>query len=281
MSRTLFGPRTQRAVVAALVMVLAGCDALPKLPGSTPSSTSASAQPSSSEPVDAGVPGSSSAPSTELYRAPKTANEKKLEASSTRFHEVMLGETMEQLALGSVGAMAVCFQRYQKNKDLRNRCMQNAVLALSLTSAKNGYDLAVRDEQESKKVRALQVVAEDLKRDNDQLQAVVDATTAQVAESKARLAVLNKDIAGKRIAASQAQAARKREEDNLANMRKSLEDAKLAQSTYKATAENKTLTGTAAEKKQIDAQIKAMDTKVVALERNIKSLQDAIVVSAV
>jgi chromosome segregation ATPase len=126
-------------------------------------------------------------------------------------------------------------------------------------------------------VAALQATAEDVRADNSKLQAFLASSSTVLEEGKQRLAAVKGDVDAKRISAAQADAARKREEQNIAQMQSTLKKAKETQTQYARASASFQVS--ASSKRDVDVEIARMNSQIATLERNINDYSRALAVS--
>jgi len=141
----------------------------------------------------------------------------------------------------------------------------------------DGYVTAKKEQNGRNEIRTLQAAADDVRKDNQKLQAFLDSSGNVLAEGKQRLAALQGDVAAKRISADQANQARQREEQNIASMNNTLAQAKKTRDQYTQAAAQ--FSGPAANKRDLDAEITRMNKQVAQLEGNIVEYNKALAVS--
>jgi chromosome segregation ATPase len=116
-----------------------------------------------------------------------------------------------------------------------------------------------------------------VKQDHEKLRSSITNSDRVLAEGRARLAALNKDLAERKVTAAQADEARRREESNIASMTKTLDNAKQSRANYLAA--SKQLGGDATSKRNLDAEISKLNTQIAQLERNVSEYNKALTVS--
>ena len=116
-----------------------------------------------------------------------------------------------------------------------------------------------------------------MRQDNEKLKSFISNSDRVLAEARGRLAALNKDLAQRKLTAAQAEEARQREERNIASMTKTLDSAKQSRSNYLTAA--KQMGGDAQSKRDLDAEIRQLNTQIAQLERNVSEYNKALAVS--
>ncbi len=202
--------------------------------------------------------------------------EQKLRADSERFDNTVIGGVIKGAATGAVLGGLWRAATGGDRHEIARAAVGGAVIGGALGGI-DGYRTAKLQEAKMNEVAALQAMAQDVKTDNDRLQAFLDSSSTVLAEGKQRLAAVRGDVDAKRMTAAQAEAARKREEQNIAQMQATLKKAKDTQTQYAQT--SATFQGSAANKRNLDAEIARMDRQISTLERNINDYNRALAVS--
>ncbi len=242
------------AVAAAVLLVMSGC----KTPGPLQSGQST-------------TPATAAAPAV-----PLSAAEQQMRQDSDRFNKTVIGGVLTGAAVGAgVGVLAALLTGGNK-KEIRNSAVAGAVVG-GVAGGIDGYVTAKKEQSGRNEIRALQAAAADVRQDNQKLQAFLDSSGVVLSEGRQRLAALNGDLAAKRISAEQAQAARKREEQNIASMSTTLAQAKQTRDQY--TQASAKFSGTPQDKRDLDGEIARMNRQVAQLEGNISEYNKALAVS--
>lgn len=239
------------------------------MPAPAPGSASTSRAPANG---DAPLPYTPSPRQTEAQRS---AAETQLAEDTNNFRNVVFGgflaTAMEQGPL----LLAKCWAAFPRDKQARERCMGVVVVKVTMEGVGKGYAQAVAQKAGNDRLRGMQQVTRDMEADNARIQQIIDASDAVVAEAQGRLRKLQDDVRQKRVAAEQARAEAKRDQENLDTMQTALKDARATRDEYqKASA---SFRGTPPERSKLDAQIAAMTKKVAELEANVKKLSAALV----
>jgi len=284
--QTIGGQGLWAWLAVGMALLLGGCETM-KL-GSSPStpaatSTTGAAPPavdSDGKPAPLAYTPAPSAPRNS--DSTRSAAEKEFDQDSANFSKVVFGGFATSMIQRGLPSALACLLKYQNDQRRRNECLAVATVASAIDGISKGYIVAKRQEAGNNELRAIKSVTSDMEKDNARLQEMIDAADAMVRESQARLNKLREDVAAKRIAASDAQAERQREEANLVQLNQALKDAKATRDEYvKASRELKRdpndPQGSAAAKRNLDAEIAAMSAKVASLEKNVKKLSDALV----
>ncbi len=211
-----------------------------------------------------------------------TPAEQKLRVDKERFDNTVIGGVMRGAMIGAgVGAVAVLLTGGDR-KDAARGAVAGAV-AGGLLGGADGYTKAKLQQSKMDEVGAIQSTVADIRKDNANLQAAVESSNAVLEESRLRLTTMRADLNAKRITAAQADAARKREEQNLALMKANHKKAQetLAQySKASATYQASVAQGSPAARRDLDSEISRMAQSVAALERSISGLSGSLTVSA-
>jgi hypothetical protein len=261
----------QRFVSASLIVSVAGmsvgCASVGPAPGapadgSTPKSTGTAASGSAAAPKTAGVQ--------------LTPAELQMRADEERFQKTVIGGVIQGAMIGAaIGAVAALIGG-GNTKDAVRGAGIGAVVG-GAAGGIDGYVTAKREQAGKNELKALQAAAKDVSEDNAKLQAFLDSSDVVLKEGKTRLAALKGDLDAKRITTQEADAARKREEQNIASMKTTLAQAKKTKDEYaKAAAQFK---GSPQEKSNLDAEINRMNQQVAKLESNIADYNRAVGVS--
>lgn len=239
---------------AMLVMSLSACQ-----------TTGPKQQASSTQPVN------STAPAQPLSEA-----EQRMRQDSDRFNQTVIGGILTGAVAGAAaGALAAILTGGNK-KEIRNTAVAGAVVGGTIGGI-DGYVTAKKEQAGRDEIRTLQAAAADVRQDNNKLQAFLDSSGTVLAEGKARLASLRSDVAAKRLSAEQADAARKREEQNIASMNATLVQAKKTREQY--TQASAQFAGTPQSRRDLDAELARMNKQVAQLENNISDYNRALAVS--
>lgn len=262
----------QRIVGASVIVCVAGtsvgCASVDQAPsgaatdGSMPKSTGT------------GTSGSMAAPKTAAVQL--TPAELQMRADEERFQKTVIGGVIQGAMIGAaIGAVAALIGG-GGGKDVARSAGIGAVVG-GAAGGIDGYVTAKREQAGKNELRAVQEAAKDVRADNAKLQAFLDSSDVVLKEGKTRLAALKGDLDAKRITVAEADAARKREEQNIASMKTTLAQAKKTKDDYaKAAAQFK---GTPQEKSNLDAEINRMNQQVAKLESNIADYNRAVGVS--
>jgi hypothetical protein len=205
-----------------------------------------------------------------------TQAEQKLRADKERFDNTVIGGVIKGAAIGAAfGALSVLATGGNRN-DATKGAVVGAVAGGAIGGV-DGYKKAKLQQAKMDEVVALQAVAADIRADNGKLQSFLASSATVLDEGKQRLASIRGDVDAKRISAGQAEDARRREEQNIAQMQATLKKAKETQSQYAQASAS--FQGSASNKRDLDAEIGRMNVQVSTLERNINDYSRALAVS--
>ena len=222
----------------------------------------------------AGTSGSTAFPKAAAVQL--TPAELKMRADEERFQKTVIGGAMQGAMIGAaIGAVAALIGG-GNTKDAARSAGIGALLG-GAAGGIDGYVTGKREQAGKNELRAVQEAAKDVSADNAKLQAFLDSSDVVLKEGKTRLAALKGDINAKRITVQEADAARNREEQNIASMKTTLAQAKKTKDEYaKAASQFK---GSPQEKGNLDAEINRMNQQVAKLENNIADYNRAVGVS--
>jgi uncharacterized protein YcfJ len=239
------------AVIAALVLSTAGCKTSGPAPQTDTSGT--------------GYPSQNTAPAPVQMRA-----------DEDRFQKTVMGGVATGALIGGVVGFLGALATGSNTKEAGRTAVAGAVVGGAVGGI-DGYMTAKREQAGKNELRAVQAATADVKADNSKLQAFLDSSSTVLNEGKARLAALKGDVAAKRITVAQADAARKREEQNIESMKTTLAQAKKTKEDYaKASTQ---FQGSAQDKRDLDNEIARMNQQVAKLENNIADYNRAVGVS--
>jgi hypothetical protein len=214
---------------------------------------------------------STGAPATQLSPA-----EQQMRADSDRFNSTVIGGVLTGAAAGALAGGLAALLTGGNSKEVRNTALAGAVVGGTIGGI-DGYVTAKKEQAGRGQIRELQAAAADVRQDNQKLQAYLDSSGSVLNEGKSRLAALRSDVAAKRVSTEQAEAARKREEQNIASMNTTLAQAKKTRDQY--TQASAKMTGSIQDRRDIDAEIARMNKQVAQLESNITEYNKALAVS--
>jgi hypothetical protein len=246
---------SQRVVAAALaasigLLPLAGCET----------------------PGGPGMPGGSASSQSEQL----TPAEQQLRQDQKRFNSTVIAGVMTGAVAGAATGALAAWLTGHNSKEVRNTAIAGAVVGGTVVGI-DAYVTAKKEQAGRTQLRATQAAVADVQQDNGRLRAYLETSSRVLAEGKGRLAALRSDVAAKKLSAEQARQARVREERNIASMNETLAQAKKTRDQY-AEASTK-LSGTAQDKRDIDNEIRRMNTQISQLEGNVAEYNRALQVS--
>jgi uncharacterized protein YcfJ len=206
-----------------------------------------------------------------------TPAELRLREEKKRFDSTMIGGVLQGAMVGAaVGALATLFAG-GNSKDAVKGAAIGAVAGGAIGGV-DGYHKAKLQQAKMDEVAAIQSATADVHADSAKLQALLDTSTAVVNEGTQRLAVLSADVSAKQKSVAEADAARKREAENLALMRDALTNAQKTRDTY-AKASDSFRANQPDRSRELDSEIAKMTQNVAVLERNVNDYGKALVAS--
>jgi len=248
----------------SLTLALPGCKTIEHFAGSGDrSGTTAS--------TTSGPTTSTRSPRTQL-----TAAEKQLRDDESRFQKTVIGGVLTGAAVGAVVGGLAALLGGGDSRDAKRGAVAGAVVGGAMGGI-DGYVTAKREASGNNELRAIQAATNDVRIDNEKLQTVVNSSNQVLAEAQTRLSNLREDVQQRRISAQDAETERRREEANVATMRKALANARTTRDQYAQASQS--FRGTADEKRNLDAEIARANRQIADLERNISSYTRAIAVS--
>jgi outer membrane murein-binding lipoprotein Lpp len=209
-----------------------------------------------------------------------TPAEKQLREDGEAYNRVVLGGAAVGAAAGAaVGALSCLFA---DSKD-RGRCaLQRGVIGGAvggIAGAIDGYYTAKKQQAAQQKVREIDLVTRDVRNDNTRLVAFIHSSDTVLAESRSKLAQVNRDVSASKMSVQQARAEQARIEQNRDLMQQTLENTKKSRDVYQQTSAK--MPTTAASKRDLDAEIRKLNQEIAALEKNVVAMNSALAVSKV
>jgi len=209
-----------------------------------------------------------------------TPAEQQLRAEADTFNETVAGGVVTGVVVGALLGVLVGAASGGKN---RGQAMATGAAvgaaAGGVLGGVDGYMTAKAQESANNKVRMLNSMTEDAKKDTDRLKRLVASSEQVLADSKSRLESIKNDVAAKRLTVAQANAERSTIVENQALLQKTLQTSVDKRNSYKeASNRMKAQGGNTAE---MDAQIATMEKEVQELEANVSSLNSALEVTRV
>ncbi len=216
-------------------------------------------------------PFSSAADST-----PTTPAERELQEDEERFNKTVISGVLLGAAGGALIGASVALIAGGNKRDAARGAAAGAVVGGAALGI-DGYVTAKKEQEARKGIRATQAAANDVRQDNERLQAYLDTSDRVLAEGKARLTALRRDVAARKVSVEQANAARQRESRNIASMNETLKKARETRAQYAEAASK--FDDKAQGKPDLDAEIRRMDAQIKQLEENIVAYNQALQVS--
>mgnify|MGYP000849643746 FL=1 len=203
-------------------------------------------------------------------------SEKRLREDEARFNQTVFGGVVTGAVIGGLlGGLTAALGGGNRNQ-VQAGVLTGAV-AGGVLGGVDGYATAKKQQAGNNEVRAIQAAVADLQQDNARLQQVIATSDAVLREGQQRLASIKSDVAAGRISSRQAEDARKREENNIALLNKSLEKARETRTQYSQAGQR--MTNDSSTRRNLDAEIEKTDRQIAQLERNISDYSRALAVS--
>jgi archaellum component FlaC len=227
---------------------------------------------------------------------PLTPAEQQLRAEADTFNQTVAGGVATGAVAGAlIGALAMALSgnnedcgrdsRGRKKKcdnDQGSRIMTGAAVgavAGGVLGGLDGYMTAKAQENGNNKVRMLNAMTEDAKKDTERLKRMVASSEQVLADSKDRLERIKSDVAAKKLTVAQANAERSQIAENQELLKKTLDNAVEKRDTYKQASGQMRSQG--GDTREMDAKIAEMEKQVKELEENLSSLNTALEVTRV
>ena len=239
------------ALVAA-TMLGAGCETLKQLPGFSSA---------------AGAGGE------------ETPAQRQLREDAEAYNRVMLGGALTGAAIGAgIGAVTCLFKRDDQGRCVVQRGLAGALIG-GIAGAADGYLTAKRQQATQEKIREIELVTQDVRRDNEKIRSLIAASDRALVESRVRARKIRSELRAKKISTEQARAEHRRFEEQATMMKESLENMKKSRAIYsQAAAKSK---ASAAERRDYRAEMGKLDREIAALERNVTAMNSVLSVSRV
>lgn len=222
------------------------------------------------------LPGSGGSTQSGVTVVPLTAAEQQLREDGDRVNKTVIGGVIMGAAIGAgVGLLAAVLVG-GNSKDRRNAAIAGAAAGAALGGI-DGYVTAKKAQAGRNEVRALQAMAGDVGKDNDNLQAYIATSDTVLEEATARMSALEADIASNKASTQQVTQQHQREQKNIALMSKALDQAKKTREQYAEAAAK--AGGSPDARRDLEAQIERMTQQVARLEQNIANYNKILVVS--
>lgn len=207
---------------------------------------------------------------------PMSAAEQEMLADQERFNETVISAVLTGALVGAAACAAGALLFGKRGSDVGKSAVICGVAGGAIAGI-DGYVTAKNEQASRQKIRATQAAANDMRQDNQRLQAYIDSSNRVLAEGKARLASLKRDVAAKKLSTDEARQAREREERNIASMNETLKQARNTRDQYvEASAK---MPDTPQNKRDLDAEIRRMNQQIAQLEANVSAYNQALQVS--
>lgn len=193
-----------------------------------------------------------------------------------RYGEIVLGGAAASAAQGCVAAAVDAALRRERGNAVRRACRDGAAVQAT-AGAVDGHFTALQEEANQRQISTLRVATEQVQRENQQIQSLIEASGQSLRDGQARLAALQRDVAARKVSAAEAEQARAAEQRNAEAMRAALDNLKAARAQHGAS--SRQATGSTAERRQLDGEIARMDRQITTLERQLADYQRALAVS--
>ncbi len=211
--------------------------------------------------------------------ADETPAQRQLREDAEAYNKVLLGGMLTGAAVGAgIGVLTCLFKRDDQGRCAVQRGIAGAVIG-GVAGAADGYMTAKKQQATREKIREIDLVTADVRRDNETLDAFVKASDRSLAESRATANRLRADLNARRISTEQARSEHARIEHQAKLMQETLENMKKSRTVYAQTAAK--AGATPVEKRNFDAEIRKLDREIAALERNVTAMNTVLSVSRV
>lgn len=208
---------------------------------------------------------------------PLTPAEQQLRDDADRFNETVLGGAATGAVVGAVlGALLAAASG--KGEDIARGALIGAA-AGGVLGGVDGYVTAKAQENSNNKVRMLNAMADDVRKDNERLQRIVSNSNQVLADSKDQLEQIRADLAAKKVSLAEATAQREKVEENRKLLQATLETAEKKRDNYRDAAAQ--LRAQGGNTKEMDREIALLEQQVQDLESNVASLNSALEITRV
>ena len=202
--------------------------------------------------------------------------ETQMRENASRFTATVLGGAAAGCGLGAIVSALSC--KLAGNDAAKTRqCALAGCVVLGAAGAADGYYVAKKQQASRDKVRETNVIAADVRTDNQRIQAFLDSSSMVVAESRTKLAQIKADTTTKRIGADQANEQRRKIEQDRDLMQSTLDEMKKSRDVYAGAARQ--ASAASGSNRDLDGEISQMNQKIAALERNVRAMNTALSVS--
>lgn len=207
-----------------------------------------------------------------------TPAEAQLRDEANKFNETVAGGVVTGLIIGGLlGALAGSASGNNRNSVLTGALIGAA--AGGILGGVDGYMTAKAQENANNKVRMLNSMAEDVRKDNENLKRQVATAQQVLADSKAQLEQIQQDVAARKMSVEQANAERVKIEENRALLQTLVNNGNKKLANYRDAAKQMRAQGT--DTRRMDAQIAQLEGEVAKMEQSVKGLNSALEVTRV
>lgn len=243
--------RTATAFVVATSLALAGCQTT----GTGTRDAATAAQPANLTPA-----------------------ELQLRDEANKFNETVAGGVVTGLIIGGIlGALAGSASGNNRDSVLSGALIGAA--AGGILGGVDGYMTAKAQENANNKVRMLNAMADDVRKDNETLKRQVATAEQVLADSKAQLDQIKQDVASKKMTVDQANAERVKIEENRALLQTLVNNGNKKLANYRDAARKMRAQG--GNTANMDAQIAQLEGEVAKMEQSVRGLNSALEVTRV
>lgn len=243
--------RTATAFVVATSLALAGCQTT----GTGTRDAATAAQPANLTPA-----------------------ELQLRDEANKFNETVAGGIVTGLIIGGIlGALAGSASGNNRDSVLAGALIGAA--AGGILGGVDGYMTAKAQENANNKVRMLNAMADDVRKDNETLKRQVATAEQVLADSKAQLDQIKQDVATKKMTVDQANAERVKIEENRALLQTLVNNGNKKLANYRDAARKMRAQG--GNTANMDAQIAQLEGEVAKMEQSVRGLNSALEVTRV
>jgi hypothetical protein len=204
-----------------------------------------------------------------------TPAERKIRSDRERFEKTVIGGAAQGAAVGAlIGALGGALSGGDRNQVAKAAAVGAA--AGGALGALDGYKTAKLQQAKMNEASALAAIAADVRRDNAILGDLVTTSSGLIADARGRLDAVKREAAANRVSAQEVNAARRREEANLAELQKSLASAKKQREDYIKVANTMNAPD---QRRNVNAELSQMQSQIAKLEQNIAQYSSAITAS--
>ena len=193
-----------------------------------------------------------------------------------RYGAIVGSGAAQGAAKGCLGAAVDAVLQRERGAGVRRACKDGAAVGATVTAI-DAHQVALQEEANQRQISTLRVATERVQRDNQQMQALIEASAQSLRDGRARLTALQRDVAARKVSAARAEQARAREQQNVDAMRATLDNLKSTRQQHGTSSLQ--ATGSATERRQLDGESARMDKQIATLERQLGDYQRALAVS--